>query len=405
MSLAILGTVVFLIGEERKMFSNHQTLKAAFKDVKGLSRGSPVRMGGVDIGTVSTIAFAENEKDDTIYVNMSVVRSQARRIREDSVAEVKDKGLLGDKMIVISVGSEGLKPLKPNALVKTEESSDIEQILDNLKDTAQGAEKVMSNLERTTDAFAQEDFHQDIQKTVAHLSSIMEAVDEGEGYIPKLLKDEGESARLSQTVTELQSSAVELRRLLASARMVADQVREGPGFAHEVLYGESGSTALTKVGGAADELRLALEGVRQGDSLVHDVLYEESSKEMVSNLNRVVADLSAIVADVRKGKGTLGAFLSDPSVYEDIKVLLGNVGRNRSLRALVRYSIKQDEEKHRIRPGEESANSGSLGSESSPSGGGAPFGEVGQPDKSNPPGAVAPGSDAVGGGLGTVSSN
>jgi phospholipid/cholesterol/gamma-HCH transport system substrate-binding protein len=38
----------------------------------------------------------------------------------------------------------------------------------------------------------------------------------------------------------------------------------------------------------------------------------------------------------------------DPSVYEDLKVLLGNVQRNEVLRALVRYSIKQDEGQPRV---------------------------------------------------------
>ena len=33
----------------------------------------------------------------------------------------------------------------------------------------------------------------------------------------------------------------------------------------------------------------------------------------------------------------------DPSVYEDVKLLLGNVERNKALRALVRYSIQKDE--------------------------------------------------------------
>ena len=51
-SLVILATVVFFIGEERKLFSDHLELRAAFEDVKGLTKGSPVRMGGVDIGSV-----------------------------------------------------------------------------------------------------------------------------------------------------------------------------------------------------------------------------------------------------------------------------------------------------------------------------------------------------------------
>jgi len=51
------------------------------------------------------------------------------------------------------------------------------------------------------------------------------------------------------------------------------------------------------------------------------------------------------VAGVKAGKGTVGALLVDPSVYEDMKLVLGNVQRNDVLRALVRYSIKQDEKK------------------------------------------------------------
>ena len=41
---------------------------------------------------------------------------------------------------------------------------------------------------------------------------------------------------------------------------------------------------------------------------------------------------------VRAGKGTIGALMVDPSVYEDVKLLLGNVERNKALRALVRWS-------------------------------------------------------------------
>ena len=70
---------------------------------------------------------------------------------------------------------------------------------------------------------------------------------------------------------------------------------------------------------------------------------DDSSQAMMSNLNQASADFRQVVSDMRAGKGTLGALLVDPSVYEDLKLMLGNVERNRALRALVRYSIKRDE--------------------------------------------------------------
>jgi phospholipid/cholesterol/gamma-HCH transport system substrate-binding protein len=63
------------------------------------------------------------------------------------------------------------------------------------------------------------------------------------------------------------------------------------------------------------------------------------------------------MADLRAGKGTLGALLVDPSIYEDVKSLLGNVQRNDALRALVRYSIKQDEKRPEVRVSEQPAPS------------------------------------------------
>ena len=76
---------------------------------------------------------------------------------------------------------------------------------------------------------------------------------------------------------------------------------------------------------------------------------EGETKDMISNLNSITNDVRVIVSNVRQGKGTVGALLVDPSICEDVKTLLGNVQRNDVLRALVRYSIKQDEKKPEVR--------------------------------------------------------
>ena len=54
--------------------------------------------------------------------------------------------------------------------------------------------------------------------------------------------------------------------------------------------------------------------------------------------------MAAITDDVRAGRGTIGGLLVDPSIYEDVKRLVGDLERNDILRALVRYSIRRDEE-------------------------------------------------------------
>ena len=61
------------------------------------------------------------------------------------------------------------------------------------------------------------------------------------------------------------------------------------------------------------------------------------------NLQNASDDIAFLTNEAREGRGTVGALLTDPSVYEDIKRLVGDLERNDILRALVRYSIKRDE--------------------------------------------------------------
>jgi len=56
------------------------------------------------------------------------------------------------------------------------------------------------------------------------------------------------------------------------------------------------------------------------------------------------ADIKAITGKIKAGEGTLGAVVNDPSVYEDLKEILGNIKRNAVLRSLVRMSISNSDE-------------------------------------------------------------
>jgi phospholipid/cholesterol/gamma-HCH transport system substrate-binding protein len=343
-ALSVIGGVVFLIGDERQAFRRHVPYGAEFKDVNGLRRGSTVRMGGVDIGSVKEIGYGQNEKDATIYVELSVASDEARRIRADSEATIESKGLLGDKMLVVTVGSDSQPQVPPGTKIKSKESKAVEELMADVKKISERTQKVVENLEKTTNTLADDQFQEDIKQSLSSLNSILRSVDQGDGYAAKILHDPNEAARLSKTIANLENATARLDTTLGSVQQIVDRVKTGPGLAHEVLYGEESSKAVAQFGGAAEEITKTLQGVREGKGIAHSVLYgDEGSNQVLSNLNEMSADLRQIVADVKSGKGTVGALLVDPSVYEDVKMLLGNVGRNRSLRALVRYSIQKDE--------------------------------------------------------------
>src|SRR5262249_22178331 len=49
--------------------------------------------------------------------------------------------------------------------------------------------------------------------------------------------------------------------------------------------------------------------------------------------------LRVITGKIRAGEGTLGALVVDPSVYDDLRTVLGNVKRNKVLQELVRITV------------------------------------------------------------------
>jgi phospholipid/cholesterol/gamma-HCH transport system substrate-binding protein len=342
------GLVIFLIGDERRLFEKRVAYTSTFKDVQGLKPGAPIRMGGVDIGSVDEVGYGKDPGDTTIYVHLSIVRSESGRIKTDSVVKVAAKGLLGDKMIEITRGTKETAPRdKP---LPSEEPSDMFGAVGDIAAEARGT---MQDVRKVADSLANEQLQADLRHSVASINRVLSQVADGDGYPHRFLTDKGEADRISHALESLDRSATELAGTLAEVRNVATRVRSGPGFTHDVIYGDGPQKEVAAFGFAANEIGNTLKGIRESDSLTHDALYggKGSGAKALDNVAAITDDLRAITAGMRAGKGTVGALLVDPSVYEDMKIVLGNVERNDVLRALVRYTIKQDEKRPEVKVG------------------------------------------------------
>ena len=62
-------------------------------------------------------------------------------------------------------------------------------------------------------------------------------------------------------------------------------------------------------------------------------------------LKSTVNHLNSILEKIDQGRGSMGAFINDPVLYDDAKALVGQVNRNRIMRNLIRQTIKDNKEK------------------------------------------------------------
>jgi phospholipid/cholesterol/gamma-HCH transport system substrate-binding protein len=338
--LALLVTAIFLIGNTRALWDSKIDYRAAFQNVAGLKPGAPVRMGGLDIGTVMSVDRAATIGDTQIYVGMSVSKRDSARIRANTVARVVNKGLLGDKMIELSVGSPDAVQLDAHALVPTEEPADIFASASGL---ASATQETIERLRPLVTALGDPRFGADVQGSASNVHALLDAAANGHGLVHQLFFDVEAANRVDQAIASLTRSTERLDRTLADVEDVTASVRSGPGVAHALLYDDKLASDTL---GALAELHGAMRAVREETGLAHSIIYGDGvSQHTMANLGAISDDLRTIVSGVRQGKGTLGALLVDPTVYEDLKSAIGNVERNAVLRALVRYSIRADEQK------------------------------------------------------------
>jgi phospholipid/cholesterol/gamma-HCH transport system substrate-binding protein len=331
---------VFLIGTTRDLWERQVSYMTAFRDVAGLKPGAPVRMGGLDIGTVTNVGNGPDVQDTRIFVKMSITAKEAQRIRADTVARVVNKGLLGDKMVELSVGSPNQPSLNPGSLVPSEEPGEVFSALNRVAAAAQSA---IEKLQPLAQSLGDPAFARDIKGSASNVDAILDAIVRGDGVAHRFFFDKTEADRVSELLARLDDTSARLNTVLDDVQDVSDHVRQGPGIVHALVYdGEISKSA----GGAVKELHEDLRAIREGNGLAHALLYgDDSSQHVMSNLNAMSDDLRAIVGDIRQGKGTLGALIVDPTLYEDVRSVVSNVERNEVLRALVRYSIKADEQK------------------------------------------------------------
>jgi phospholipid/cholesterol/gamma-HCH transport system substrate-binding protein len=153
-TLIILAAGVFIIGDKELLFRSTYSVKTEFQNVVGLDKGADVRVGGIHKGTVKRIDLP-HQPDGKVTVVMNLDSSTRNIVKKDSLASIKSEGLLGDKYIEISFGSDNAEKLKDWDYIESEPPLEFanlmkktDQILDTTKDTMQNVDDISAKINR-----------------------------------------------------------------------------------------------------------------------------------------------------------------------------------------------------------------------------------------------------------------
>lgn len=137
-------------------------------------------------------------------------------------------------------------------------------------------------------------------------------------------------ARGSEMMDHLEDAAASVKKFIEG--------RSDNSLAHALLYDPRGKVIV-------DDLAGTLRSVRRFTGDLDKEVGGAQLSKIITNLHKSAEDIQAVTGQVRRGEGTVGGLLTDPAIYNDLRTLFGRANRNFLLRAIVRSTLRANEQK------------------------------------------------------------
>lgn len=291
--LGLLGLfIVFVltIGSQSRIFERRYSLHAFFGTIEGLNVGAPVRLAGTSIGSVNDITFSKDLASKKIRVTMSLDARLQDRIREDSIASIGTIGLVGDKVLELTVGSPDKPVLLPEATIASIDPPDYAKLL-------QKGDQIVGNVVKISDALSQ-------------------------------LVGGGAGTEARQDLAES----------IASFNRIMGEIEQGTGLLHALVYEKRSGNILKELSettAALQQLSNLMKQFQNQKGLAHILFADPRAESIMADLEQTSKNLKLVSSRLAQGEGTLGALIDDPALYEDLTSLLRGANRSRILRSLI----------------------------------------------------------------------
>ena len=210
--LGVFLAIIYLLGAQGRYFERKYDLVAEFTEVGGLIEGATVRLAGVQIGRVTKVELPP-EAGGKVKVTLTIAKRFSDRIRKDSEARIVTQGLLGDKLVEITIGSLGAPPVPPGEHLMAGEPFEMARVLAEATDALRSVKRLTASLNTAVEGIDRNGTLDQINRLVSGLGGAVERMERA-----GTLDDLGAAAK--------------------SARRITAEVEKGSGLLHAVIYEE-----------------------------------------------------------------------------------------------------------------------------------------------------------------------
>ena len=337
-TLVLLLLSVLFIGSKTGILTPQVGVLAQFEDVSGLVTGAPVMLQGIVIGSVTGINIEESKEGSVLIVRMDIATKYLKYVRKDSIASIQTMGLLGDKYVNIAMGSikravhkEGDKiaSINPPDMYKAIERGS--KILNNLQEASNSLKIILS------------DISENIQ-----VASFTLAVDELRQLVRDIRTTEGSLHRLIYDDT-IANVSENIERITKNIAIASDQFTSKNNLIYSLLYDKKGGEVVDNLETITKKLSSILSQAGKEGTFVNALLASDGDGEKIMDnlsiatgyIKHVAKNLDVTLNALAKGEGSLGALIRDPSLYNNLVVILDGAKRSFIIKKAIEYSIRK----------------------------------------------------------------
>ena len=317
-ALVMAGLLIFLLSGEGGFFWQRYGVKTVFTNIAGLKAGAPVRVAGVEVGSVTDVEFI----GDRVEVLMEVSKEMSPRITSSSVASLGSVSLLGESAVDITASSQGT-PVPEWGYVRSgpaagsltdvaeKASAGIDQLSGLLGDIRSGKGTVGK-------LFTEDTLHSELNELLGAYEQVARNLNNPNGSIGRLSKDPAMAKALEGSLQNLEA--------------VTARIRAGEGSLGKLLTDDAMAKSLTSLTANLDATTGRLN---RGDNTMGKLLTE---KELYDRLNSMSERFDKVAAALQQREGTMGLLLNDKAMYEKFN---GTLDEARSLIAAIKADPKK----------------------------------------------------------------
>jgi phospholipid/cholesterol/gamma-HCH transport system substrate-binding protein len=311
-------TIVMLTGA-RGFFWERYNLKTRFDNVAGLKSGSPVRVAGVEVGTVTSVDdFVGEQVDVSFEVNDSV----RERITTGSIASLGSVSLLGESAVDITPSTRGTPIPEWGYVTPGVAKGGIADVAAQAQHSVAEITKLVTDIREGKGTVGRlmtdEQLYNDLQAFAASAGDLTRGIRDGRGTLGRLMSD-------PKTANALEASMANIQR-------ITDQINAGQGSIGKLMKDDTFANSLNGATASFQELAGRLN---RGEGTAGKLMTDQA---LYNKLDAVTGRFDDLLTKLNAGEGTAGQLLKDKQLYENMN---GTVAELRNLLTAIQKDPKR----------------------------------------------------------------